>query len=179
MSILRNDKKRTAYFRKHKVFSNIGQNVHIQTRFIPVYSELISFHNNIIVGRKVEFVTHDAIHAVLNGMSIVDYKFKERIGCIEIKDNCFIGAGSMILHGVMIGENCIIAAGSVVTKDCESNSVYAGVPAKRICSLDEYIEKRIRSEQQGRAAYTSHNQQLTDDEIAEAWLIFQKNHGSN
>ena len=181
MSLLRSDAKRTKYFRKHKVFANIGDNVHIQSRFIPLYSELISFHNNIIVGRGVEFVTHDVIHAVLNRMDrgiYSDHRFKESIGCIEIEDNCFIGANTIILGGVRIRKNCIIAAGSVVTKDCESDSLYAGVPARRICSLDDYMKKRIDLEQKGLAATTSHNQQLTDEEIAMAWEIFNKQHNA-
>lgn len=50
---------------------------------------------------------------------------------IIISDGCWIGARTTILPGVTIGEGCIIAAGSVVTKDCEPNSIYMGVPAKR------------------------------------------------
>lgn len=40
-----------------------------------------------------------------------------------------IGRNAIILKGVTIGNNVIIGAGAVVTKDCDSNSVYAGVPA--------------------------------------------------
>ena len=36
----------------------------------------------------------------------------------------------------------IIGAGSIVSKNCEDNSVYAGNPAKRICSIDEMYKKR-------------------------------------
>ena len=49
-----------------------------------------------------------------------------------IKDNCWIGAGCIILAGVTIGEGCVVAAGSVVTKSVNGNSVIAGVPAKTI-----------------------------------------------
>lgn len=34
-----------------------------------------------------------------------------------------------------------MGAGAVVTKNLESNTVYAGVPAKRICTVNEYIDK--------------------------------------
>lgn len=54
---------------------------------------------------------------------------------VSIEDGCWIGANSTILPGVTIGKGCIIAAGSVVTKDCEPNGLYAGVPAKRIKEL--------------------------------------------
>lgn len=40
----------------------------------------------------------------------------------------------------------IIGAGSVVTSNCDSNSVYAGMPAKRIMSVDDYREKREKAQ---------------------------------
>lgn len=49
---------------------------------------------------------------------------------------------TIIERNVKIGTNVVIGAGSVVTKDCESNSVYAGVPAKRLMSINEFFEKR-------------------------------------
>ena len=35
----------------------------------------------------------------------------------------------------------IIGSGSVVSKDLPPDGVYAGVPARRICSIQEYKEK--------------------------------------
>ena len=54
---------------------------------------------------------------------------------IKIEEGCWIGANATILGGVTIGEGCIIGAGSLVNKDCEPNSLYAGVPAKLIRKL--------------------------------------------
>ena len=52
---------------------------------------------------------------------------------INIEDNVFIGMGATIVTGMsLIGENSIIGEGAVVLKDIEKNSVYAGVPAKKI-----------------------------------------------
>jgi acetyltransferase-like isoleucine patch superfamily enzyme len=53
---------------------------------------------------------------------------------ITIADNCWVGAGAIILDGVAISNGCIIAAGSVVTDSVPENSVVAGVPAKVIKS---------------------------------------------
>lgn len=36
---------------------------------------------------------------------------------------------------VTIGDGVVIGTGSVVTKDCDSNCLYAGVPARKIKSL--------------------------------------------
>lgn len=51
------------------------------------------------------------------------------IGDIQIGDDVWIGANSIILPGVRIGTGCVIAAGCVVTKDLPAFSVAAGVPA--------------------------------------------------
>ena len=48
-----------------------------------------------------------------------------------------------MLCNTRIGDNVIIGAGSVVTKDVPSNSVYAGNPAKYICSFEEYQNRHI------------------------------------
>lgn len=65
----------------------------------------------------------------------------ERIGIIEIMDNVFVGSGTRILYGVRIGSNVIIGSGSLVNKDIPDNSVYAGVPARFICTFDEHVLK--------------------------------------
>lgn len=49
---------------------------------------------------------------------------------------------AIILMGANIEDNVIIDAGSVVSSNVESNSVYAGNPAVKICSLQECHEKR-------------------------------------
>lgn len=55
-----------------------------------------------------------------------------------IGNNVFIGMGAIILMGANIGDNVIIGAGAVVSGKVESNSVYAGNPAVRVCSLEEH-----------------------------------------
>ena len=48
----------------------------------------------------------------------------------RIGNNVIMGAGSIILGGIVIGNNSIIAAGSVVLKDVPENAVVAGNPAE-------------------------------------------------
>jgi maltose O-acetyltransferase len=54
---------------------------------------------------------------------------------VVIKAGSWIGARATVLPGVTIGEGCVIAACALVTSDCESNGLYAGIPARRIRDL--------------------------------------------
>lgn len=54
---------------------------------------------------------------------------------IYVGDGAWLGANVLILPGVRIGEGCLIAAGSVVTRDCERDTLYAGVPARAVRRL--------------------------------------------
>ncbi|MEN8223838.1 MAG: gamma carbonic anhydrase family protein [Bacteroidota bacterium] len=61
-------------------------------------------------------------------------------GC-TIKDNVLIGMGAIIMDHAVIESNSIIAAGALIPKNTlvESGSVYAGVPAKKIKSIDKEL----------------------------------------
>lgn len=54
-----------------------------------------------------------------------------------IGNNCYFGAGSIVMGPVRIGNNVIIGAGSIVTKDIPDNCVVAGNPAKVIKTLQK------------------------------------------
>lgn len=51
---------------------------------------------------------------------------------VRIGENCWIGAGAIILPGVTVGDNVVIGAGSVVTRDIPSNTVAVGNPCRVI-----------------------------------------------
>jgi hypothetical protein len=53
-------------------------------------------------------------------------------GPTEIGDNVIISAGVTLLAGAKVGAGCVIGAGTVVTRECEKNGIYAGVPGRRI-----------------------------------------------
>jgi acetyltransferase-like isoleucine patch superfamily enzyme len=101
---------------------------------------LVEIGNNCEIGQNVSFITHDGATWVIKRK----YDFKgTKYGKIIIRDNVFIGNHSLILPNVEIGSNCVIGAGSVVTKSIPSDSVFAGNPAKFICSIEEYYQKCI------------------------------------
>lgn len=137
---IRSSKDRVAYLRNNHILGEIGNDVTIMDRKVPLYANLIRIHNNVRIASNVLFVTHDITHIMLNKK--LGGEYTETIGCIEIMDNVFIGSNVTILNDVRIGSNCIVAAGAVVARDVPSNSVVGGVPAKVICSFDEYLAKR-------------------------------------
>lgn len=142
LALQRTGFRRGNYLRKHNIFRHIGNNVSVQSRKIPLYPELISIHDNVHIASNVTFITHDISHRMLNAnQNIGKEKFQETVGCIEILDNVFIGAGATVLYNVRIGSNVIVAAGSVITKDVPDNSVVGGVPARVLEPLHEYLQK--------------------------------------
>jgi maltose O-acetyltransferase len=54
---------------------------------------------------------------------------------IVIERGSWIGTGATILAGVTVGEGCVIGAGSLVTRSCDANGLYVGVPARRVKDL--------------------------------------------
>lgn len=132
--------KRAAYLKKHNILYHIGENCMTMFRKVPLYPKLISMGNNVWIASGVTFIPHDVIHRMLNNKYCTD-EFKEYIGCIDIRDNVFIGSNAVILPNVSIGPNAIIAAGALVNRSL-GEGVYAGVPARLICSIEEFADKR-------------------------------------
>lgn len=101
---------------------------------------LISIGDHVEITDGVRFITHDGGAWVVRATNPSAAVY----GRITVGNNVFIGINAIILPNVIIGNNCVIGAGSVVTKNIESNSVVAGVPAKYIKSFEEYSESILK-----------------------------------
>ena len=98
-------------------FIRIGNNVNIQdgvTIHCTYKKAPVTIGNNVSI----------AHNAIVHGATI--------------HDNVLVGMGAILMDHVVVESNSIIAAGAVVSKNTiiESGSVYAGVPAKKIKSVD-------------------------------------------
>ncbi|MBE6924091.1 MAG: acyltransferase [Ruminococcaceae bacterium] len=115
----------------------LGQNstIHAGFQIDSGWPWLISIGDNVTIAPSVTILAHDASTNVV--------KCCTKLGRVDIGNNVFIGTHSIILCNTRIGDNVVVGAGSLVTKNLPSNGVYAGVPAVRICSIEEY---RIKSE---------------------------------
>jgi sugar O-acyltransferase (sialic acid O-acetyltransferase NeuD family) len=59
-------------------------------------------------------------------------------GRVAIGDGTFVGIGATVSDGVTIGSGCLIGAGAVVIRDVPDGAVMAGVPARRLRTLDTW-----------------------------------------
>lgn len=111
----------------------VGRNFNMQSGCIIDYSHSnhIEIGDNVTLAPNVHILAHDASTKIF-----LDYT---KIKNTTIGSKVFIGAGSIIMPGVIIGDEVVIGAGSVVTKDIPGNSVYAGNPAKFMMHTDAYI----------------------------------------
>lgn len=157
--------KRSAILKE--LLGGIGENVAIDTPFHCDHGKNIFIGNDVIINMNCTFVDNMPIqignrvliasnvqiytssHPVLPQERLVqDWKergttwFRTYARPVEIKDNAWIGAGSILLPGVTIGENSVIGAGSVVNRTIPADCVAVGNPCKimRCFSPDKSIE---------------------------------------
>lgn len=98
---------------------------------------LVEIGDDVTIAYGTALLTHD--NSVIKcGIDATDY-----YGKIKIGNACFIGVRSIILPGVTLGDHTIVGSGSVVTKSFpEGNVVIAGNPAKVICTIEEFKNKK-------------------------------------
>ncbi len=119
--------------------ANIAPNVRMGRGVVVAREAVIctgaSIGNNVIINTGC-IVDHDCVvgdHChVSSGVNVA--------GTVTIKTGTFVGIGSTIIQGIVIGGNTIIGAGSVVIQDIPDNVVAVGVPAKPKKEIDYHKE---------------------------------------
>lgn len=92
--------------------------------------------NGIELGRNVRY--GPGVHLISASHRLDDFDIHEPADPIIIGNNCWIGAGAIILPGVKLGDHVVVAAGAIVTRSFECNQLVGGVPARVISSLPPY-----------------------------------------
>ncbi len=112
--------------------------------------------NKITIGDRTNIQDGTVIHTLYDGSknpsqthigSDVSVGHNATIHGAIIEDNCLIGMGATILDNAVVASGCIIAANALVLSNqkLEPNSVYAGVPAKKVKEVTpEQREEIIR-----------------------------------
>ncbi len=140
-----------------EMFADIGEGCYIEP---PLYTNFggghVHFGNNIYANFHLTLVddTHiyvgdhtmfgpnvtvaTAGHPILPRLRRQGYQYNAPV---RIGENCWIGAGALILPGVTIGDNVVVGAGSVVTRDLPSNVVAVGAPCRVLREINEHDEQ--------------------------------------
>ena len=137
-----------------EVFAECGDNVFIQR---PFYANWGGHHvhlgSNVYANFGVTFVDDTHIYIGSGTMLApnviiataghpIDPELRSRAlqynMPVRIGNNCWLGAGVIVMPGVTIGDNTVIGAGSVVTKDIPSGVVAVGNPCRVIREVGEH-----------------------------------------
>jgi maltose O-acetyltransferase len=116
-----------------KIFRPFNTTIDVQN------PHLLTIGNDVQITGPVTILTHDYSWSVLKKKYGIIYGNQRKT---VIGNNVFIRWGATILGGSHIGDNVIIGANSVVSGNVDSNSVYAGNPARKLMTLEEYRDKR-------------------------------------
>lgn len=118
-------------------FHSVGTNVYINQGCNVTDPSLVRIGNSVGLS-DCTLIGHDGV------VLLIEHRFGKHldsVGFIDIKDNCFIGHGAIVMPRVTIGPDSVVAAGAVVTKDVPPGTVYGGNPAAFICTTDALIKR--------------------------------------
>jgi acetyltransferase-like isoleucine patch superfamily enzyme len=126
-----------AYLKRWGGFYAMGEHCVINTNVTITDPGYVRLGNNVHLSGCTLFGHDGSVNMVNQALGLN----LDHVGKIDIRDNVFIGHQAIVLPGVTIGPNAIIAANSVVTRDIPANAVVGGIPAKVICSLEEWVQR--------------------------------------
>lgn len=102
--------------------------------YIGEYNNIRAANGEIIIGDSCLISQHITMvttnHNISKSKKIIEQGWNVNRNRIEIGNDVWIGANSVILPGVTIHKGAVVAAGSIVTKDVPEYAIVAGNPAK-------------------------------------------------
>lgn len=97
----------------------IGNNVAVNSNNMIACHEKITIGDGVQFGPGVQIYDHDHDFRAAGGLAMEKYKTTP----VEIGNNCWIGANTVILRGTKIGDNSVVGAGCVIKGVFPANSV--------------------------------------------------------
>lgn len=119
-----------------------------------VHEIRIGHHTNIQDGAIIHGTYQKSGTYIGNYVSIAHHAVVH--GC-TIHDKVLIGMGAIVMDNAVIHEGSVIAAGAVVLAGTivEENSIYAGIPAKKVKNTGEDMKKNIERTANNYPVYAS------------------------
>lgn len=106
--------------------------------------------NTIVIGDRVNIQDGAVIHTLYKRSvarigNDVSIGHNAIVHGAEIEDKCLIGMGATLLDNVVVRSGCIIAANALLLAGTvtEPNSVYAGIPARKVKGVTEEQRRDI------------------------------------
>jgi len=96
-------------------------------------AEEIRLEDQVTLAERVLILTHTNVGYRDHPLQA---HFPAMSASVTIGRGSFIGANATILPGLTIGPRSFVAAGSVVTRDVPPSTLMAGVPARKVRTLD-------------------------------------------
>jgi maltose O-acetyltransferase len=139
----------------------LGPNVYLNDGFFldPSHCHLITIEEGTVFGPQVTVLAHDASTLKVIG--------KTKIQAVRVGRHAFVGAGAILLPGSEVGDGSILGAGAVLRSRIPAGEIWAGNPARRLGTVEDYREKlaNLAGREFSEAQY--HSGALTDDTRAE------------
>ena len=141
--------------------------VNLVKKIAPDFEFINCIHNSANISKYCKFGVGNVVmpgvsinassiisdHCILNTNSSLDHDCQmSNYSCLApnsaVGGNCsigeysYVGIGASIFQGVSIDQNCIVGGGSILNRDAKADSIYYGIPAKKVSSRkleDNYL----------------------------------------
>lgn len=110
----------------------VGSNCYVGDMVYLDLAAPIEIEDDVVISGQVSIITHSDC----NRSAALSLLFPRKTAGVRLRHGCWLGASSVVLAGVEIGSRAVVAAGAVVVGDVPPGTVYAGVPAKLVRTLD-------------------------------------------
>ena len=127
-------RKKTLVDQIREAGGKVGENVQIFSAKIDMrWSFLLTIGNNVVIS-QARILLHD-------GSTRLFCNNHSYVAAVNIGNNVFIGADSIVLPGTTVGNNVVVGAGTIVSKDIPDNSVVVGNPMRIIGTYENFKHK--------------------------------------
>ena len=113
-----------------KIGSNVYVDSYVKSSGSNRIGSNVTLRFNATIAREV--TVEDDVFISPNVMTIYSTHEGERRGGTHVGKGAFIGTNVVLGPNVSVGENTVVGAMSYVSRDCDANAIYTGIPAKKL-----------------------------------------------